>query len=100
MNTLLYRASLRIFNQSSIPTFIKAIHKDNGKASMQTQTAAKHSQTLMAFISKHFPVLYKSHVTELSKAIANEKSETLVETCLQALAAIARCDDKLAPSDK
>ncbi|KAF7430453.1 hypothetical protein PC9H_006160 [Pleurotus ostreatus] len=100
MNTLLYRASLRIFNQSSIPTFIKAIHKDNGKASMQTQTAAKHSQTLMAFISKHFPVLYKSHVTELSKAIANEKNEILVETCLQALAAIARCDDKLVPSDK
>ncbi|KDQ22406.1 hypothetical protein PLEOSDRAFT_171792 [Pleurotus ostreatus PC15] len=93
-------ASLRIFNQSSIPTFIKAIHKDNGKASMQTQTAAKHSQTLMAFISKHFPVLYKSHVTELSKAIANEKNEILVETCLQALAAIARCDDKLVPSDK
>ncbi|KAF4563796.1 hypothetical protein EYR36_003038 [Pleurotus pulmonarius] len=100
MTTLLYRASLRIFNQSSIPTFIKAIQKDNGKASIQTQTAAKHSQTLMAFISKHFPVIYKPHVTELSKAIASEKSETLVETCLQALAAVVRCDDKLALSDK
>ncbi|KAJ8473024.1 hypothetical protein ONZ45_g16446 [Pleurotus djamor] len=100
MSSFLYRCSLRIFNQSSIPSLIKAIQRDHGKTTLQTQVHAAHSLTLMTSISKHFPILYKPHIPELSKAIASEKSEKLVEASLQALAAAARFDEKLAPLDK
>jgi hypothetical protein len=54
----------------------------------------------LKFASKHSPALYKPHVGELVKAIADEDNTRLVEVCLQALAALARWDDSLAPIDR
>lgn len=125
MTVLLRRASLHILNQSSIPTLIKRVQKGSEPLSSvaysqtqsqnnqsfsvwaggaepegRTQQAAHAAQTWMTFVSKHCPALYKAHIGEFSKAIADEKNARLVEVCLHALAAAAMWDPKIAPSDK
>lgn len=100
MLTLLRRASLRILNQSSIPTLIKRVQKAHGNVTSQAQGAANHAHTLLTYLSKLSPMLYKPHIGELTKAVADEKNTRLVEVCLQALAAVVRWDEKLAPTDK
>ncbi|PIL27726.1 hypothetical protein GSI_10879 [Ganoderma sinense ZZ0214-1] len=125
MTIVLRRASLHIVNQSSIPTLIKRVQKgseplssvaysqtqsqNNQSFSMwaggaepegRAQQAAHAAQTWMTFVSKHCPALYKAHIGEFSKAIADEKNARLVEVCLHALAAAAMWDAKIAPSDK
>ncbi|EMD34698.1 hypothetical protein CERSUDRAFT_116889 [Gelatoporia subvermispora B] len=96
MTIFLRRASLRIVNQSSIPTLVKRIQKGESAGTGQ----AHHAQTWMTHVSKHCPAIHKSHVSELSKAVADERNARLVEVALQALAAVAGWDAKLAPSDK
>ncbi|KAH9849574.1 armadillo-type protein [Lenzites betulinus] len=126
MSTFLRRATLHIVNPSSIPTFVKRMQKGfepSAVAYSQTQTqtlgqtfsmfsagagepegraqhAAHSAQLWMAYVSKHCPTLYKAHVGEFTKAIADERNARLVEACLHALAAAAAADAKLAPSDK
>ncbi|RDB27480.1 Sister chromatid cohesion protein pds5 [Hypsizygus marmoreus] len=96
----LRRSSFRILNQSSIPTLIKRVQKGHGNAASPSHTAAAHAQVLLTYVSKHSPALYQSHISELTKAIADEKSATLVETCLHALAGVVQWDNKLVPTDK
>ena len=93
MQILLRRASLRTLNQSSVPTLIKRIQKGVG-------VTATHAQTLLVFVSKHQPALLQPHLGELTKAIADDKNAVLVEAALQALAAVAKWDSTLAPTDK
>jgi sister-chromatid-cohesion protein PDS5 len=93
---LLRRSSLKFLNQSSIPALVKRVQKGGGKATQ----AATNAQILLSFTSKHCPVLYKTHISELTKAIADEKNPRLVETCLQALSSMAKLDGRVAPSDK
>ncbi|KAI0938430.1 hypothetical protein AcW1_001836 [Taiwanofungus camphoratus] len=104
MSTFLRRSSLRIVNQSSIPTFVKRVQKGDpngdGHGSSHAQLSAQNARVWMNYISKHFPTILQSHIGELSKAISDEKNTRLVEVCLQALAAVASWDNKLAPSDK
>jgi sister-chromatid-cohesion protein PDS5 len=100
MTTLLRRCTFWILNPSSIPTLIKRIQKGHGNATSQSHATAAHAQTLLTFISKHSPAFYKAHISELTKAIADEKNSTLVEVCLHALAGVLEWDDKLAPTDK
>jgi hypothetical protein len=100
MSTFLRRSSLLILNQSSIPTLIRHIQKGGDDASSQAQSTAHNAQMLLTYISKHCPAMHKSHISELTKGIANERRPTLVEVSLQALSAVVRWDDKLAPSDK
>lgn len=101
MTVLLRRASLRIVNQSSIPTLVKHVQKvDGNRKKRQGQSSAHHAQTLLTYMSKHCPALYKPHVGELVKAISDEKNPILVEVSLQALAAVAKWDDTLAPQDR
>ncbi|KAG2124196.1 armadillo-type protein [Suillus clintonianus] len=90
MTVFLRRATLRIVNQSSIPTLIKRVQRAD----------SKHAQTLLTYISKHCPALYKPHISELTKAIADEKNPRLVEVGMQALAAVSRSDEALAVNDK
>ncbi|KAG0700591.1 armadillo-type protein [Suillus ampliporus] len=90
MTVFLRRSTLRIVNQSSIPTLVKRVQK----------TDSKHAQTLLTYISKHCPALYKPHISELTKAIADEKNPRLVEVGMQALAAVSRSDEALAINDK
>lgn len=100
MAALLRRSSSWILNQSSIPTLIKRVQKGHGNATSQSHETAAHAQTLLTYISKHSPAFYKPHVSELTKAIADEKNTTLVEVCLRALAGVLEWDAKLAPTDK
>ncbi|TFK41636.1 armadillo-type protein [Crucibulum laeve] len=100
MTTFLRRASCRILNQSSIPTLIKRVQKGQDNPNSASYQAAHHAQTLLTFISKHSPSLYKLHISELTKGVADEKHPKLVEVSLQALAGVVRWDDKLAPTDK
>ncbi|KAF8067855.1 armadillo-type protein [Lyophyllum atratum] len=100
LNTLLRRSSFRIINHSSIPTLIKRVQKGHGHSSGAAHTTATHAQTLLTFVSKHAPAFYKSHIGELTKAIADEKNPALVETGLHALAGVLQWDSKLFPTDK
>ncbi|TBU45152.1 armadillo-type protein [Dichomitus squalens] len=126
MTIFLRRATLHIINQSSIPTLIKRVQKGSEPPSSvaysqtqsqniqtfsmyaaggsepegRTQQAAHAAQVWMTFVSKHCPALYKAHIGEISKAIADERNTRLVEVCLHALAATAMWDPKSAPSDK
>ncbi|KAH7882429.1 armadillo-type protein [Phlebopus sp. FC_14] len=92
MTIFLRRSTLRIMNQSSISTLIKRIQKHS--------SSSTHAQQLLIFISKHCSALYKPHVSELTKAIADEKNTLLVEIAMQALAAVVRSDESLAVLDR
>ena len=98
MTTFMRRATLHLVNQSCIPIFLKRMQKAP-EGGIHAQTA-QHAQTWLVYISKHNPAMYKLHVAELSKAIADERNPSLVEVSLQAFAAVAQWDDKLAPNDK
>lgn len=100
MAALLRRSSPWLLNQSSIPTLIKRVQKGHGNSTSQSHETASYAQTLLTYISKHSPALYKPHISELTKAIADEKNTTLVEVCLRALAGVVKWDPKLAPTDK
>ncbi|KAJ7039761.1 armadillo-type protein [Mycena alexandri] len=97
MNGIVRQASLRILNQSSIPTLIKRLQKS---LKNDNEVASENALKLLTFVSKHIPALYKSHIGELVKGVADEKLPRLVEMSLQALAAIVRWDEKVAPNDK
>lgn len=88
MTIFLRRATLRIVNQSSISTLIKKVQK--------SAPPSKHAQQLLTFISKHCPILYKPHVSELTKAIADEGNVILVEVGMHALAAVTKVDESQA----
>ncbi|KAI8986667.1 armadillo-type protein [Trametes punicea] len=66
----------------------------------RAQHAAYAAQLLLTYVSKHCPALYKAHIGEFAKAIADERNARLVEVCLHALAAAAAWDAKVAPTDK
>ena len=100
MNILLHRACYRIINQSSIPTLLKYVQKGQGSTNGNTQAFAKNALTLLTVVSKHSPALYQSHLSELTKALADEKKSTLVEVGIQALANVIKWDPKLAMIDK
>lgn len=103
MAVFLRHASLRMVNTSSIPTLLKRLAKGAAHGSGSTSNAAvvaNHAKTLLTFVSKHCPALYKAHVAELVKCVADEKNAILVEVALQALAALGRMDAKLVPADK
>ncbi|KAJ7839550.1 armadillo-type protein [Mycena olivaceomarginata] len=93
MNLILRQSSLRILNQSSIPTLIKRLQKSSS-------LAADNALKLLTFVSKHQPGLYRTHIGELVKGVADEKHPKVVEVALQALAAVVRLDEKVVPGDK
>lgn len=100
MNIFLHRACYRIINQSSIPTLLKYVQKGQGSTNANTRAFAENALTLLTAVSKHSPALYQSHMSELTKALADEKKSTLVEVGIQALANVIRWDPKLAMIDK
>lgn len=88
-------------NQSCIPTLIKRLERAGGKrAGNQAEKIAENARLLMTKISKHRPSLYKMHIAQLSKAIADDKDARLLETALQALASVLKWDPNLAPTDR
>ncbi|KAF8156995.1 armadillo-type protein [Crassisporium funariophilum] len=100
MTIFLLRGCYRIVNQSCIPTLLKRVERAHGSSNSKAQAAATKAQILLTAVSKYAPGLFKSHIGELCKAIADEKKTKLVEVALQALANVARLDEKLATVDK
>ncbi|KAH9968243.1 armadillo-type protein [Russula dissimulans] len=104
MTVFLRRASLCLINQSSVPCLLRHIERSDstgdGYSTSQAQLMASNAQIILTSISKHCPIVYKAHVGALSKAIADETNARLVRVSLQALAALATCDDELVPGDK
>ena len=104
MATLLRRASLRFINQSSIPTLVK--HVRNGDLNEQSQSqssadmSAKNAAIILTCISKYCPAMFRSHVPELVKSVADEKHNQLVEVSLHSLSALLQRDPSLTPTDK
>lgn len=72
----------------------------DGYGTSQAQLLANNAHAILTSISKHCPVIYKAHLGELTKAIADERNPRLVGVCLQALAALARWDKSFVPGDK
>ncbi|KAF8755429.1 Cohesin-associated protein pds5 [Rhizoctonia solani] len=61
---------------------------------------ADRAQSVLECMSKFNPTVYSPHVAELIKALADEKHPRLVQCCTQALAAVVRTDNSLAPTEK
>jgi sister-chromatid-cohesion protein PDS5 len=104
MTIFLRRASLCLVNQSSVPSLLRHLQRGDptgdGYGKSQTQLLANNAEIILTSISKHCPILYKAHVGALTKAIADEKNARLIRVCLQALAALAKCDGEFLPGDK
>ncbi|GAB1522287.1 Sister chromatid cohesion protein pds5 [Rhizoctonia solani] len=116
MSWVLRRASLHIVNQSSIPTLVKKLKLSDqpntesqslvgmgGDEALQQTHAeiiADRAQSVLECMSKFNPTVYSPHVAELIKALADEKHPRLVQCCTQALAAVVRTDNSLAPTEK
>ncbi|EJD05552.1 uncharacterized protein FOMMEDRAFT_132048 [Fomitiporia mediterranea MF3/22] len=104
MRSFVLQSSLWIVNQSSVPTLVKKLGKGDshgkGKGTTSSRVTANNARTLLTTISKFRPVVYRALVSELGKAIADDKNQTLVEVCLQALAAVSRYDPDITPNDR
>ncbi|KAG8727483.1 hypothetical protein FRC12_022466, partial [Ceratobasidium sp. 428] len=114
MSWFLRRASLHIVNQSSVPTLVKKLRLADtpnsesqavagdieGVQQTHAEIIADRAQSLLECISKFHPAVYKPHVGELIKALADEKHPKLMQYCAQALASVVRLDGTLAPTEK
>lgn len=96
MMDLLRRHSLHIINTSSVPTLVKRIQRQE----KNDPTGANAARAILVALSKQCPAVFKMHVAEFSRALAEEANVPLVEVSLQALAAVARWDSSCAPTDK
>ncbi|KAH8918667.1 ARM repeat-containing protein [Atractiella rhizophila] len=94
-NIFIRRCSLFILNRSSIPTLIKRLQKQSGNE----QTAAS-ARELLNYAAKNCPALFKSHISELAKAMADEDNKMVMETCLHALSELAKEDSQALTNDK
>ncbi|KAF8516026.1 hypothetical protein BU17DRAFT_93138 [Hysterangium stoloniferum] len=94
MSVILRRRSLWTLNTSSIPSLLRRItHASVSETEANDADIgdierygriAKHA---LAWISKHYPALYRPHVAELIKSLA-KKNPKLIEVSLQALGAL------------
>ena len=104
MTVLMRRASLRLINQSSVPTLIKHVRNGDFNEQSQSQSSAdvtaKNASLILTCISKYCPAMFRSHVPELVKSVADEKHNQLVEVSLHALSAVLQWDPSLTPTDK
>ena len=102
MMSILRQASLWIVNQSSIPTLLKSVQKGEpaGRKPTKAHAASANAKILLTTISKHCPDLFRAHVSEILKALAEDKNLPLVEVALQALSALCVKDASVLPSDK
>lgn len=104
MGVLLRRASLRLINQSSIPTLIKHVRngdfKEQSQSQSSTEMSAKNASIILTCISKYCPAMFRPHVPELVKSIADERHNQLVEVSLHALSALLQRDPSVAPTEK
>jgi sister chromatid cohesion protein PDS5 len=64
-----------------------------GRSGADAESQAKKATIVLSYVSKHQPVLYKSHVAELTKALQGEgQEESVVETALHAASKLCKGD--------
>ena len=95
MTTLLRRASYSIVNQSSIPLLFKRVVHGEGSTNARVLQRAEAAQSLLRIAAKHAPALFKAHVGELCKLIADENKGVSVELAVMALANLVKWDEKI-----
>ncbi|KAG2003330.1 cohesin-associated protein Pds5 [Coprinopsis cinerea AmutBmut pab1-1] len=100
LSTFLRRASFRIINQSSVPSLLKRVARSHGSTAGHLIQASNHARTLLSFVARHCPAVFKPHTAELAKALVDEKNIQLVEVALQALAGLVKWDESLATADR
>lgn len=93
MSVIHRKASLWIINTSSIPSLVKRIQRapteeGDDPSPSEAERLARVAKVALSFVSKHCPAIYKPHVGEFVKALADEKNVRLAEVTLQALAAV------------
>lgn len=92
MSDIQRKASLWIINTSSIPLLVRRIQRapleQDHSGLSEAEQFSRVAKVALTFVSKHCPTIYKSHVGEFAKALADEKNAQLGEVALQALAAI------------
>lgn len=87
--TFIRRSSYLLVNRSSISPLLKRLATRNGP---DGETFARLSEHLFRHISKLRPSLYKSHVAELTKALADGGEVTMVTATLHALSRLSKSD--------
>lgn len=104
MMCYLRQSSFWIVNQSSIPTLVKRLqkgdHHKKGEGTSRVQITANNAERILVTISKHCAKLFRPHVSEFAKAIADDANPRSVRISLQALASISRIEPEITPSDK
>jgi sister-chromatid-cohesion protein PDS5 len=95
MTTLLRRASYSIVNQSSIPLLFKRVVHGEDSTNARALQRAEAAQSLLRITAKHSPALFKAHVGELCKLIADENKGVSVELAVMALANVVKWDEKI-----
>ena len=86
LTTVLRRVSYSIVNQSSIPLLFKRVAHGEGSTNARVLQRAEAAQSLLRIAAKHAPALFKAHVGELCKLIADENKGVSVELAVMALA--------------
>ncbi|KAL1759171.1 armadillo-type protein [Schizophyllum commune] len=129
MSIFLRRSSLRIINTSSIPTLLRRMRagadgsdrRKSNAAQLQARISAEHARTVLRYVSKHAPALFMPHAAALGAIVVEDgvvggeddegedvkggareskgEEAAVLETGLQALAAMAMHDETLAPRD-
>uniref|UniRef100_D8QDI4 Uncharacterized protein n=1 Tax=Schizophyllum commune (strain H4-8 / FGSC 9210) TaxID=578458 RepID=D8QDI4_SCHCM len=107
MSIFLRRSSLRIINTSSIPTLLRRMRagadgsdrRKSNAAQLQARISAEHARTVLRYVSKHAPALFMPHAAALGAIVSKSEDAAVLETGLQALAALAMHDETLAPGD-
>ncbi len=107
--------SYLILNRSSVPTLIRKLsappsargkqaasqsqsQAGEGVADVETHRASAHE--LLEFMAKRCPAMLGMHVPELCRALFDEANAVLVQTCVQALAAVAQWNAAKVQLDK
>ncbi|GAA5968515.1 hypothetical protein JCM11641_007665 [Rhodosporidiobolus odoratus] len=107
--TFLRSYSYQYLSRSSISQLLKRLQAGqsnlptvgtSASASEADQFAASAERTL-EYVSRHRPVVHRSHVAELGKLLGNEAAEgRVVEVALHALAKLKKVDEKVAIESK
>jgi sister-chromatid-cohesion protein PDS5 len=95
--TLIDSVAWTVLNQSSIPTLIKTIQKGASEEDGDKSQLATH---YLGLISKHCSPMFKSHVPHLVVIVNDKKNDSLVETGLEALAAVTKWEKASSPAQK
>lgn len=104
MISLIRKSSFWVVNQSSIPYLVRRMQKGDlasfSKPTDQGQQMAVHAHTVLTIVCKQCPALFRPHVAEFLKALAEEPDPIFTEVYLHALSAATQADKTLAPFDK